>query len=87
MPRCDCALRVSILARASLFEVQAWYVSGVSGHLYRFSRSRCVVLYKLTGGNARWRAHVSQVSLADRIPARSIHVGSWRKRLAVMQDE
>jgi len=76
MPCCDCVLRVSLLAVASSLEVQARHASGVSGHLYRFSRSRRVLLYKLIGGNDRWRAHVSHASLADWIPARSIHIGS-----------
>ena len=76
MPRCDCVLRVSILAVASLLEVQAWYASGVSGHPYRFSRSRRVLLYKLIGGNDRRLSHFSQASFADWIPASSIGVGS-----------
>jgi hypothetical protein len=84
MPRCDCVLRVSILAVASLLEVRAWYASGVSGHLYRFSRSRRVLLYKLIGGNDR---RLSHVSLADWIPTSSIGMGSRRNRLAAMRDE
>jgi hypothetical protein len=72
MPHCDSVLRVSIWAAASLLKVQAGYASGVSGHLYRFSRSRRVLLYKLIGGNDRRLSHFSHASLADWIPARSI---------------
>jgi hypothetical protein len=76
MPRCDCVLRVSILAVAALLEVQAWYASGVNGHLYRFSRSCRVLLYKLIGGNDRRLSQFSHASLDGWIPARRIDVGS-----------
>ncbi len=57
MPCCDCVFRISIRAVASVLDVQAGYGAGVSAHLYRFSRSRRVLLYKLIGGNDRMRAY------------------------------
>lgn len=57
MPRCDCVFRISIWAVASVLDIQVGVGAGVSAHLYRFSRSRRVLLYKLIGVNDRMRAY------------------------------
>jgi len=65
MPCCDCVFRISIRAVASVLDVQAGYGAGVSAHLYRFRRSRRVLLYKLIGSNDRMHAYFSQDARAD----------------------
>ena len=48
MTRCDSTFMGAV---ASLREVHVDHAFGVSTHLYRFSRSRRVLLYILIGGN------------------------------------
>ena len=57
MPHCDCVFHISILTAASVLDIQVGVGAGVSKHLYRFSRSRRVLLYKLIGRNDRMRAY------------------------------
>jgi hypothetical protein len=59
MPRYD---SIFMGAVASLLEVQVGHAFGVSTHLYRFSRSRRVLLYILIGGKERRRAPFSAAS-------------------------
>jgi hypothetical protein len=57
MPPCDCVFRISIWAVASVLDIQVRVGAGVNAHLYRFSRSYRVLLYKLIGGNDRMLAN------------------------------
>ena len=65
MPHCDCVFRISIWAVASVLDIQVGVGAGVSEHLYRFSRSRRVLLYKLIGRDDRMRAYFPQDAHAD----------------------